>query len=146
MAKFGVVYYTRTNNSKRVAEKISNRLSCDLIQITDPINWKGFIGYIKAGFYSMTNRHVDIEVHGDLDDFDEIIVVGPLWAGGIAPALRTFFANVPREKVHLVVTSIDTPVEDRAGYLSVHDVRSKLGNEDAVIDDLVESLTSDTSG
>jgi len=140
MMKYGVIYYTRSNNSKRVAEKISNRRSCELIQITDNINWKGIVGYLKAGFYSMTNKHVDIEFLGNLDGVEETIIVGPLWAGGLAPALKTLLSQFPRDKVHLVVTSIESQVEDRSGYLSVHHISSKTGNEDVVIEDLMDNL------
>ena len=140
MIKYGVIYYTRTNNSKRVAEKISSSLSCELIQVTDNINWKGLFGYIKAGFYSMTKKHVDIEFLGNLDDVGEYIIVGPLWAGGLASAMNTCLNQFPRDKVHLVVTSIGSHVEDRAGYLSVHDITSNSNNEDLVIEELVNSL------
>jgi hypothetical protein len=142
MNKVGVIYYTRTDNSKRVAEKISNKLSCELIQITDDINWKGLIGYLKAGFYSMTKRHVDIQLSGDVEAYEEYIVVGPLWAGGLAPSLITLLNQLPREKVHLVVTSIGSLVEDRAGYLSVHDITRNSGNEDAEIEALFNSFLS----
>lgn len=141
MNKVGVIYYTRTGNSKRVAEKIANRLSCKIIEITDEINWKGLIGYLKAGFYSMTKRHVDIQLSGDPDAFEKYIVVGPLWAGGLAPSLITLLEQLPRDKVHLVVTSIGSLVEDRSGYLSVHDITRNSGNEDAVIEALVENLS-----
>ncbi len=140
MNKLGVIYYTRSDNSKRVAEKIATKLSCELIQITDEINWKGLIGYLKAGFYSMTKRHVDIQLSGDLDGFDEFVVVGPLWAGGLAPSLIAMLDRLPREKVRLVVNSIGSHVEDRSGYLSVHDITRNTGNEDAVIEGLVQSL------
>ena len=140
MNKYGVIYFTRTNNSKRVAEKISNKLSCDLVQITDHINWKGLLGFIKAGFYSTINKHVDIEFLGDLDEVEEYIIVGPFWAGGLAPAMKTLLSQFPRDKVHLVVTSIESHVEDRSGFLSVNDITSKTGNEDRVIEALVNSL------
>ena len=140
MSKFGVIYFTRTNNSKRVAEKISKKLSCKLIQVTDNINYKGIFGYIKAGSYSMRNKHVDIEFLGDLEGIEEYIFVGPLWAGGLAPAMRTLIKQFPRVKVHLVVTSTESHVEDRSGFLSVHDVENKTGNEDVVIEGLVNSL------
>lgn len=140
MSKYGVIYFTRTNNSKRVAEKIANKLSCDLVQITDNINWQGLLGYLKAGFYSMTNKHVDIEFLGNLDGVEETIIVGPLWAGGLAPALKTALNQFPRNKVHLVVTSLGSHVKDRSGYLSVHDITDNTGNEDLVIEDLVTSL------
>ena len=140
MTKFAVIYFTRTNNSKRVAEKIANKLSCESIQCTDHIHWNGFLGYLKAGFYSMSNKHVDIELLGDVDDVEEYIIVGPYWAGGLAPALKTLLDQFPRDKVHLVVNSIGSQVEDRSGYLSVHDITSNSGNEDSVIEDLVNSL------
>ena len=140
MNKYGVIYYTRTNNSKRVAEKISSKLSCDLVQITDNINWQGLLGYLKAGFYSMTNKHVDIKFLGNLDAVEETIIVGPLWAGGLASALRTLLDQYPRNEVHLVVTSLGSHVKDRSGYLSVHDITDNTGNEDLVIEDLVRSL------
>jgi flavodoxin len=138
--KYSVVFFTRTNTSKRVAEKISNKLSCELIQITDNINWKGILGFFKAGYYSSIDKHVDIQVHGNLDAADEYIVIAPLWAGGLAPASRTFLKTIPIDKVHLVVTSIGNHVKDRSGYKSVHDITKITGNEDLVIDDLVNSL------
>ena len=140
MNKFGVLYFTRTNNSKRIAEKISNKLSCDLIQVTDNINYKGLFGYLKAGSYSMRNKPVDIEVLGNLDAVEDYVVVGPLWAGGLAPAVKTLLNQLPRNKVHLVVSSRKDPVEDRSGFLSVHDITRKAGNEDMVIEGLVDSF------
>jgi len=140
MNKLGVIYFTRTNNSKRVAEKISNKLSCNLVQVTDNINYKGIFGYLKAGSYSMRNKHVDIEFLGDLDGVEEYIFVGPLWAGGLAPAMRTLIKQFQRDKVHLVVISTESHVEDRSGFLSVHDIENKTGNEDQVIEGLVNNL------
>lgn len=140
MKKYSVIYFTRTNNSKRVAEKISGKLSCELVQITDNINWKGLIGYIKAGFYSTTNKHVEIQFIGNFEAAEEYIVVGPLWAGGLAPALRTLLNQLPRNQVHLVATSIESLVEDHSGFLSVNDITRKSGNEDSVIEGLVDTL------
>ena len=138
--KYCVVFFTRTNTNKRVAKKISNKLSCELIEITDNINWNGFLGFIKAGYYSSINKHVDIQVHGNLDTADEYIVVAPLWAGGLAPAIRTLLKTIPINKVHLVVTSIGNHVKDRSEYKSVHDITKNANNEVLVIDNLVKSL------
>jgi len=140
MTSLGVIYFTRTNNSQRIAEKLADKLSCELIQMTDNINWKGIFGWLKAGNYSMRNKHVDIELLGDVDGVDEYIVVGPMWAGGLAPAMRTLLNQLPRNKVHLVVSSKRDCVEDRSGFLSVHDITSETGNEDMVIEGLVNSL------
>lgn len=140
--KYVVVYFTRTNTCKRVAKKISDRLPCEVVQITDNMNWKGIFGFIKAGYYSSTNKKVDIKILGNLDAVNEYIVVVPLWAGGLAPAARTLLKTLPIEKVHLVVTSIGNHVKNRLGYKSVTDITKNKRNEDQVIDSLVNSLVN----
>ena len=143
--KYIVVFFTRTNTSKRIAEKISNKLSCEVIQITDDINWKGVLGFIKAGYYSSMNKHVEIQVHGNFDTVDEYIVVAPLWAGGLAPTARTFLKTIPIDKVHLVVTSIGNHVKNRSGYKSVRDITKITSNEEMIIDNLVNSLLNNNA-
>ena len=141
--KFQVVFFTRTNTSKRIAEKISEKLSCDAIQITDNMNWKGIFGFIKAGYYSSTHKHVDIEVLGNLDTADEYIVVSPIWADGLAPAIITFLETLPKDKVHLVASSDGSQLKKRLGYKSVRDITKHDRNEDLIIDDLVNRLVKD---
>ena len=120
---YKVVFFTRTGTSKRVAAKISDRLSCEAVQISDNMNWKGILGFIKAGFYSSTNRNVNINIPEKLfDAVDDYIVVAPLWAGGIAPAIRALLSTIPKEKVHLVVTSDGSHLKDRLG-ISIYELR-----------------------
>ncbi|MBU3182340.1 flavodoxin family protein [Clostridium psychrophilum] len=138
---YKVVYFTRTGNSKRVAEKIANELSCDTIQITDDMNWKGILGFIKGGYYASKNKHVDIEIHGNLNIADEFIVVTPLWAGREVPAIKTFLKTIALDKIYLVVTSSGSNIKDRSGFKSVSDIVKNKKNEDAIIDNLVSSLS-----
>ena len=105
------------------------------------MNWKGFLGFIKAGFYSSTNRNVKIDIPENLlDAVDDFIVVAPLWAGGIAPAIRALLRTIPKEKVHLVVTSDGSYLKDRLGYKSVYDIAKNSNDEDSVINRLVNNL------
>ncbi|MBC7960795.1 MAG: flavodoxin family protein, partial [Vallitaleaceae bacterium] len=41
-----VVYFSRTGNSKRVAEKIAQKIGSHVSVLTDDKNWKGLLGYI----------------------------------------------------------------------------------------------------
>jgi hypothetical protein len=139
--KYAVIFFTRTNTSRRIAGKIADKLSCELIQITDNMNWKGIIGFIKAGYYSVTNKSVDIEILGNLNGADEYIVVAPLWAGRLAPAARAFIKKMPSEKVHLVISSDGALLKDRSGYKSVTDIENS-NNEGLIIDRLVSNLNT----
>ena len=135
-----IAYFTRTNTCKRVAEKIAEQLDCPIIQVTDDKNWTGLFGYIKAGFYSTVQKPVQIQVHGTVNEADEIIFVAPLWAGGLAPAALEFLKEVGRERVHLVVLSLGSHIKDRAGFNSLYDITDHDGNEDSVIQKLVSDL------
>ena len=138
--KYQVVFFPRTNNSKRIAEKISKGLSCDVVQITDNMNWKGIIGFFKAGYYSAMNKNVDIDILGNINTADEYVVVTPLWAGGFAPAIKVFLKKIHKEKVHLVVSSDGTHTKDRSGYKSVIDITKINKNEDLAISNFINIL------
>ena len=138
---YKVVYFTRTGNSKRVAEKIANKLSCETIQITDNIDWKGSLGFIKGGYYASKNKHVDIKIPEKLNNTDEFIVVTPLWAGRVAPAIKTFLETTTLDKIHLVVTSNGSNIKDRSGFKSVSDIVKNKNNEDVIITNLLSSLS-----
>jgi flavodoxin len=134
---YQVVYFSRSGNSKRVAEKVAIKLGAPLIKIDDHKWWKGPIGYIRAGFYATVDKKVNITLSEPLKDDSICIVVSPLWAGDTAPAVRAFFETFPKEKSHLIVTSIGSTITKREQYRSVTDVVKRSENEDEVIDKLV---------
>ncbi len=138
--KYQVIYYTRTGNSKRIAEKIAKKLNTSIIEIKDDKRWKGFFGYIKAGFYSSSNKEVKMFLSESLNDYEQLIVVAPLWAGGMASAVRAFFKMYPKDMTHLVVTSLGSKVKGREEYMSVTDIIQKEKNEDEKILKLIEAL------
>lgn len=137
---YKVVYFTRSGTSKRVAEKIANKLSCEIIQITDDKNYEGIIGYIRGGYYATKNKDVDIKISKKIEPFDELVVVSPLWAGGVVPAIKVFLKSTTIDRVNLVVTSGGSITKNRSGYKSVTDIVKNRNNEDATIDNLVNTL------
>lgn len=140
MKSYKVVYFTRTGTCRRIAEKLGNKLDCKVIEVTDNMNWRGVLGFIKGGYYASRNKVVAIKTSEALGDFDELIVVSPLWAGGVAPDIRELMKTVEKHKVHLVVSSNGIETKDKGGYLSVHSIIRSKKNEDEVIDHLLEKL------
>ena len=135
-----VVYYTRSGYTKTVAEKIAQRLGCELVQVTDNGNWKGFLGFLRGGYYSSTGKDVEITVHGKVDASDELIVVAPLWAGRVVPAMRVFFKTYKKENSHYVVTSNGVPLKERQGFQSVTDIVRRFHNEEETLSKFFASL------
>ena len=147
---YKVVYFSRSGVSKRVAEKIAKKLSCSSIEITDNMNWKGIIGFLKGGYYAARNKDVEIKINGSIVESDEIILITPLWAGGPAPAIRTLLKNIPSEKVHLVVTADGSNVEKsiakyenkHSKFKSVYGIVKSRNNEEQVIEELIATSTN----
>jgi|LGVF01.2.fsa_nt_gb flavodoxin len=138
--KYKVVYFSRTGVSRRIAEKIRKDLGCEIIEIKDNTNWRGAIGFIKGGYYASKNKDVKIVMDQKSDDADEIVVVTPLWAGGVAPAIKKYLNNKELEKIHLVVTSSGSTLTKRQSFGSISDIVKKQKNEDQIILELVAKL------
>ncbi len=137
---YKVIYFTRTGNSERIANKIAEKLGCEIIQITDNKSWKGPIGFIKGGFYVTAKRNVEITIDNTVEKDDELVVISPLWANGVTPAIKRFLESVPHENVHLVISSDGSTLKDRLGYMSVTDIVKNQNNEDEAIEALVADI------
>ena len=88
-----IVYYSLTGNTKFVAEKIAQELDADLCEITDKNFKTGRMLYIKGGMAAMREKLSDIKVEKSIEYYDLVIVGSPVWAGKIAPPVRTFLVN-----------------------------------------------------
>lgn len=85
-----VIYYSRTGNTRFVAEKIAEHLSADICEVIDKKNRKGRLAFVKGGYESLRKKLTKIEVSRTIDNYDLIIIGSPVWADGITPAIRTF--------------------------------------------------------
>ena len=135
-----VLFFTRTGNSRRIAEKLADELSCQIIEVTDNMNWNGICGFIKGGYYASRDKVVAIKTSADVEDYDELIVVSPLWAGKLAPDIKEFLKTAEKDKVHLVVVSSGSNISDESEYKSVDLITKSKKNEDEVINQLVKQL------
>ncbi|WP_319379435.1 hypothetical protein [uncultured Methanocorpusculum sp.] len=139
---YAVIYFSRTGTSRRIAEKIAKELSVEPVEVTDNMDWDGTLGYMRAARYAVKNKEVAIQTRGKIGEVDEYIVVTPMWCGKITPAIRILLQELPKEKVHLIVSSGGMNYKERDGYLSVLDIMKKDKNEDQQINAFVNSLTA----
>ncbi len=89
-----VVYYSRTGNTKSVAEKIAQTVEADIEEIVDEKNRRGWMGFIKAGYDATVGNKTKItETKKDPREFDWIIVGTPVWNSRPSAAVRTYLSN-----------------------------------------------------
>ncbi len=103
------LYYTRTNTTKAVMEKIAGMLGADLAEYTDGKERGGFLGYVGACFATVGNTISRVSVRGDVDlsSYDRVLIGMPIWAEGPCAVGRAFLKkyrdSLPSE-VYYVVT------------------------------------------
>jgi flavodoxin len=91
MGKHLVVFYSRTGNTKRIAKAVSDGLQCDLEELVDTKARGGLLGYIKSGRDAGACKETEIgEIRKSPGEYDVVILGTPVWAGKMAPAIRTY--------------------------------------------------------
>ena len=86
-----VVYYTRTGNTKFVAETVAAELGADTEEVIDMKKRQGMLGWLSAGRDAMGQKETEIaQTKRAPADYDLVIIGQPVWAGNPTPAIRTF--------------------------------------------------------
>jgi len=86
-----VVFYSRTGTTKKFGQFLAKELGAEIEELIDLTNRKGPIGWLGGGRDAATKKETQItQTHFNPKDFDVVLLGSPVWAGTIAPALRTY--------------------------------------------------------
>jgi flavodoxin len=86
-----VIYYSRTENTKQVAQQIADEFDAQLLEVKDKQERGGLLGFIKSGYDSLRENATPIEYDKvDLTDYDTIFIGTPVWASKPTPAIIQF--------------------------------------------------------
>lgn len=97
-----VVFYSRTGNTKRVAEALAKGLKCDADEILETKGRGGVLGYMGAGMDAKMKRASEIrETSKDPSDYDIAIIGTPIWAWTVSAPVRAYLSK-NREKLRKV--------------------------------------------
>ncbi len=89
-----VVYYSRTGNTKFIAETIAAELGADIEEIVDLKNRDGNVGWMSGLRDVFGNRQTKIApAKKTPKDYDLVVVGTPDWAWSPAPAIRTYLSG-----------------------------------------------------
>ena len=89
-----VVYYSRTGNTKQVAEMIAGELKADLEELVDKKGRRGLLGYLRSGRDAVRDKTTELKpLQRQSSDYDLIFVGTPVWASRPAPAVRAFLES-----------------------------------------------------
>jgi flavodoxin len=102
-----VVYYTRTGNTKFVAETVAAELGSDIDEVVDLKKREGTLGYMAAGRDATGEKLTEIAPPKRAPkDYDLIVIGTPVWAWRPSAAIRTYLSknDLSGKKVALFFT------------------------------------------
>ncbi|WP_297980329.1 flavodoxin [uncultured Methanobrevibacter sp.] len=86
-----VVYYSRTDVTKKLAEAIQSKLNCDIEEIVSKVNYQGKIGFARGGKDAISEKIVDLEdLKFDPADYDLVYLGVPVWASKAANPMISY--------------------------------------------------------
>lgn len=91
-----IIYFTYTGNTKKIAEKIKEKLNCDILEIKTVIPYsRDYDTVVNDEQNSESSNHLpEIQnLNIDLSNYDEIILGTPVWWYRPVPAIRTFLTQ-----------------------------------------------------
>jgi flavodoxin len=124
-----VLYYSKTGNSKFIAEKLTASLDCDIKRIS-PWFDNTFVLLLLSIFKINIPTNISLE---DIRPYNNVIIIGPVWAGQLVSPLRTVLklSINSKKNTHFAVTC-ETKVEDKNtkyGYNKVLNKASELSKQ-----------------
>jgi len=110
-----ILYYSRTGNTRMACEALQKELNARLIEIKDLNDRSGSWGGLTGMLNTLFNMETGIEPeHPDLSASPHIILASPLWAGKLAPAIRTLIArNTFDNKKVIIFTSGNAILDEK---------------------------------
>ncbi len=89
-----VVYYSRTGNTKFVAEKVAQELGAEIEELTDQKKRDGLFSFFTNGYDSTREKKTRLaETTKNPLDFDFVILGTPVWNARPTPAMRTYLGD-----------------------------------------------------
>ena len=96
--KILIVYYSRTGNTRAVAQALAAQLGADIEEIVDTKNRKGIFGWLGAGKDASQKKTTVIgPTTKDPANYDLVVLGTPIWSWSMTPAIRTYI-EANREK------------------------------------------------
>jgi len=111
-----VVYYSNSGSNKYLAGKIANSLKCDIESIKPRFNF-----FPALLLFSLVKASPGIKSLGrKLNDYDRIILCGPIWMGRFVSPLRNFVnkygSSIKQLYFVTCCASTDAAKDDKFGH------------------------------
>lgn len=101
-----IIYYSKTSNTETVAKEISKAVDGEIKKI----ELSKEISFLWAGFTALTGQNAIIkEIDLNVEDYDNIFIGSPVWAGKSSTPINTFLSRVDLtgKNTYIFITQAD---------------------------------------
>lgn len=107
-----IVFYSRTGNTRKLAEKISSKLNADIEEIKDLKDRTGPLNFFRSGKDALYEKTTTIvKPSKNYQDYDLVIIGTPIWASNISIPIRSYILNKNFKKVAFFCTTGGTGID-----------------------------------
>ncbi|MFO7710637.1 MAG: flavodoxin [Candidatus Woesearchaeota archaeon] len=100
-----IIYFSRTETTRKVAEALAKRLKADIERITEPKDREGALGYLRSGKEASLKQLPRINpIKSNPGQYDLVIIGTPVWAFTMASPIRSFLTPNTLKKVAFFCT------------------------------------------
>ena len=126
--KTTVIFYSYTGHTKKLAQDMADKENADIYEIKEKKSRSKFNAYVFGSFQAMKQKKSDIEnIDIDLQLYDKIIIMMPIWAGHPAPAINNVFEILPAGKdVEVIAVSASGNSSGSSAKVK-DDIQSRVG-------------------
>jgi hypothetical protein len=120
----GVVYYSRSNNTRVGAKFLAEELNGELIELAEKKERKGVTGFLKSGFQAVAGKKSELqgEPWKRIAGFSRIYLMTPIWGSNGTPAMNKFAqeADFNGKEVTVITFQADAKGEGSAKVHSAY--------------------------
>jgi flavodoxin len=93
-----IVYYSRTGNTRKVAEAIQAECGADIEGVTETASRSGFFGSWRSGLDVLLSRKAVIRpLKHDVADYELVIIGTPVWMSAMSAPVKTLMESLDQK-------------------------------------------------
>ncbi len=129
-----IAFFSRDGSTKLAAEILAEKLKADLIELIDPVNYRGVIGFLRGGFRASSgvSAKLDAETLKKIASYDTVVAATPIWASKTTPAFNAILTEAALSGKRFVALTVQGDLNAAGHDQRVSDMKEKLAAAGAV--------------
>jgi len=111
-----VLFYSFSGNTRKLASQKAAETGADIEEVIEAKKMFMLKAYIVGAYRAMNRKKAEIQpIKSQLNSYEKIIIMAPVWAGNPAPAFNSIIEQLPSgKKVELIMVSAGSGTKNSA--------------------------------